>query len=309
MATPEAHRSAAPPNPAAAGPDAGNRAPLEVVFWGVRGSIASASPRTIRFGGNTTCLEVRAGDTRVILDAGTGIRPLGDRLLAEAAATGRAPEATLLFTHLHWDHIQGFPFFAPAFVPGAHLALYGHAGEGGVFALEAALARQMSPPTFPVTLEAMRATKGFHPLTDGSRFTLGPLSVEAGALPHPNGCLGYRLEAGGRSLCFATDVELPGGDAVPAGLARLARDVDLLILDAQYTPDEYEGRAGVPKRGWGHSTWAAATEVARAVGARRLALFHHDPARDDAGLEGIEIAAQARLPGTFAAREGQQVAV
>lgn len=286
---------------------------MEVTFWGVRGSIATSGPETLRVGGHTTCVEVRHEEARIILDAGTGIRPLGLNLLKEADAHDRPVRANLFFTHLHWDHIQGFPFFAPAFAPDGELALYGPRGAEGdgdawaEGALEAALEQQMRAPTFPVPLAAMRARRTFHGVVDGDTLEVGPFSVRARTLDHPNGCLGYRIEAGGRSVCFATDTEQRPGE-LHEGLLDLARDVDLLVLDAQYTPEEYDGRGeGPPRRGWGHSTYEAAAEVARAANARALSLFHHDPTHDDAFVARMEWAAQGLFSNVRAAREGWTV--
>ena len=280
---------------------------MKVTFWGVRGSIATSGPEFHRIGGNTTCLEVEAGGERLVLDAGTGLRPLGQKLAAEARERQGRVCATFLFTHLHWDHIQGFPFFGPGFVPGTELRLLGP-GEGGS-SLEHALSEQMRPPSFPVPLEAMAAEKRFETLSDGAELELGAVKVKARALCHPQGSLGYRIEAGGASFCFATDTEaLPGGEVDPA-LLELARDVDLLVYDAQYTPDEYAGKAGPPRKGWGHSTYVDAARIAKACGAKRLGLFHHDPTHGDDLVEAMERDARTIFPAAFACREGLTVGV
>ncbi|HJL20499.1 MAG TPA: MBL fold metallo-hydrolase [Sandaracinaceae bacterium LLY-WYZ-13_1] len=269
---------------------------LTIRFWGVRGSIASPGEGTVRTGGNTPCVEVRCGDAIVILDAGTGLRGLGERMIRRGER-----EATILLSHLHWDHIQGLPFFVPAWVPGHRLTFVGAPG------LEGALEAQMTPPCFPVRLRDMQAARAFETIASGDTRALGPLTVRTRGLNHPGGVLGYRLEHGGRSVVYATDTE---HYACPdPHLVDLARDADVLIYDAMYTPDEYDGRAGPAKVGWGHSTWAAGVAVADAASVDRLVLFHHDPQRDDDGVDAIERVAAAARPGTVAAREGDEIAL
>ena len=272
---------------------------MRIEFFGVRGSIANAGPEVGGVGGNTTCVLVEAGSTRIILDAGTGVRALGERLLRESKTEGAPVHATFLFSHLHWDHIQGFPFFVPAYLPETRLELVGPLGDDGSRLLEDVLEQQMSPPTFPVTLSAMPSRKEFRGLVGGEVLEVGEATVRSARLHHPQGCLGYRIEHEGRSVVFCTDTEpLPDGGA-PEAVLELARGADLLIYDAQYTPEEYPQR-----RGWGHSTWKDAVEVAKAAGVARLALFHHDPSHDDRAVATIERAAQSLFPAAFAAREG-----
>lgn len=275
---------------------------LDVTFWGVRGSIAVSGEGFRRYGGNTTCLEVRCGQQRIIVDAGTGLQALGGKLMAESQAQGAPVKATMLFTHLHWDHIQGFPFFAPAFLPSTELDLYGPCSEGQT--LRGALEAQMRPPQFPVPLDAMASAKRFHTLDDGDAVQVGEITVRTRRLDHPQGVLGYRFEAGGRAICFATDTEHPADGSVHEGLLELARGADLLIYDAQYTPDEYAGRRGPCRRGWGHSTYEAAAEIARAAEVSRLVLFHHDPTHEDDVVDAIAAEARGLFPWTQAAREG-----
>ncbi len=260
-------------------------------FWGVRGSIASPGPSTVETGGNTPCVEIRCGDTLLVLDAGTGIRPLGERMLSEGIR-----ECTVLSSHLHWDHIQGLPFFVPAWIPGHHITFAGRRG------IRDALSTQMTPPCFPVRLSDMKADLAFREMESGDRIEIGPLTVRAAALNHPGGVFGYRIEHEGRSVVYATDTE---HYACPdPHLVALARDADVLIYDAMYTEDEYAGRVGPTKVGWGHSTWEAGVAVANAARVGRLVLFHHDPQRSDAAVRSIEEAAANARPGTIAAREG-----
>ncbi|MBI4822349.1 MAG: MBL fold metallo-hydrolase [Deltaproteobacteria bacterium] len=277
-----------------------------VTFFGVRGSIATSGVEFAEFGGNTTCLAVEHEGHRLIVDAGTGLRALGDRLLTESRTLGRPVSVDLLFTHLHWDHIQGFPFFAPAFVPSTTLALYGPKSEQAT--LEEALAAQMRPPHFPVPLQAMGAKKRFQTLGPNEQLDIGPFRVTTAELMHPQGVLGYRFEADGRSVCFATDTEHHEDGSFDEGLLRIARGADLLIYDAQYTPAEYEGRVGPSRKGWGHSTYAVAAKLAKAADAKKLILFHHDPTHDDAMVRAIESEARGLFPWASAARERLPVA-
>jgi phosphoribosyl 1,2-cyclic phosphodiesterase len=263
---------------------------FQVHFWGVRGSIAAPGPATAQVGGNTSCVEVRCGEQLFVLDAGTGLRGLGDELLRRGEKS-----AELLLSHLHWDHIQGLPFFAPLYVPGVQLSLTGPAwGQGG---LEGSLRRQMAAPNFPVELGDVGARLGLTELRHGSLLERGDVRVRAAKLNHPGGVLGYRLEHDGHSLVYATDTE--HFECIDPALYDLARGADLLIYDAQYSPEEYPSKVG-----WGHSTYEAAVALAKAAGVRRLALFHHDPRRNDDGVRELEERAQAAFRDCFAAREG-----
>lgn len=267
---------------------------MQVRFWGVRGSVAVSGGRFAQTGGNTTCVEVEHEGERLVLDGGTGLAALGQAL-------GSPTRATLLFTHVHWDHIQGVPFFAPAFHPDSELLFAGGAG------LRAALSEQMRAPQFPVPLDAFAAKLSFLEVAPEQVFEVGPFRVRAVEMTHPQGVLVYRVEAGGRSLVFATDVE--HGDTLDPRLVALAEGADLLVHDAQYTEAEYRGGQGPSRRGWGHSTWEQAVSLGAQVGARRLALFHHDPTRTDGQLARIEAQAGQRMHGSFAAREGRVVAL
>jgi len=287
---------------------------LRVRFWGVRGSLPAPGPDTCRYGGNTACVEVRAGERLFILDAGTGIRKLGLSLQREAA--GRPIVGTILLSHTHWDHIHGLPFFAPAFVSGNQFSVYGSAGASK--SLESALAGQMESPYSPLPMSALPGTLQVHELTE-EEITLDGVRVRAKRLNHPGMTLAFRLEAGGRSLVYATDNEPchpEGGDGPPpeppcvagdhdAALARFAAATDLLICDAQYTWEEYRQRVG-----WGHTCYHDALRLAVAAGVRRLALFHHDPERTDDQLDGIvaecreELRRRGAATECFAAQEG-----
>ncbi len=271
---------------------------FRIVFWGVRGSIPSPGPATVEVGGNTSCVEVRCGSELIILDGGTGLRLLGNRLAVEQPLRAR-----LFFSHVHWDHIQGFPFFAPAFVPGNIIELYGATNVTGT--LEETLAGQMNFPNFPVRLEHMGAKMTFHDIDDGHvlRFADDSVVVHGAMLNHPQGVLAYRIEFGGHSMVYATDTE--HYEIPDPKLVELARSADVLIYDSQYTPEEYAGEAdGRSKVGWGHSTMLEGVKIAQAAGCKRLILFHHDPDQDDEAIRTKERRARERFPSTDAAREG-----
>lgn len=271
---------------------------MHIKFWGVRGSIASPGPDTAGVGGNTSCVEVRCGKTRLILDSGTGIRRLGDSLLGQGPV-----EATLLLSHLHWDHIQGLPFFVPAYLPSTRLEIVGSAG--GVSSLGAVLASQMTAPVFPVRLDELGADLHLREVRSGDTFTIGEARVRAVRLNHPGGVLAYRIEHDGRSVVYATDTEHYA--CVDPALRALAEGADVLLYDSQYTPEEYRGDTGRSRVGWGHSTYVAGAELARAAGVGQYVLFHHDPQRSDAGVADLERRARELFPASVAAREGMEI--
>jgi phosphoribosyl 1,2-cyclic phosphodiesterase len=262
---------------------------LSVRFLGVRGSIAVPGAET-QAGGNTACLEVTAGDTRIILDAGTGLRTLGNERM-----TMGPRHSTILLSHLHWDHVSGLPFFTPIYVPGHRIEIA--SGPNGVMPLEDAIRSLFKAPFFPVDYAALGGQVTTRELRINERFTIGDIAITVAKLNHPDPVYGFRLEHGGHAIVYATDTE--HFSCVDPTLEKLAAGADILVYDAQYTPAEYPTKVG-----WGHSTWAAGTELARAAGVRQLVLFHHDPARTDAQLAQLEADARAQLPGTVAAREG-----
>lgn len=274
---------------------------MRITFWGVRGSIPCPGPETAGVGGNTSCVEVRAGNAILVFDGGTGLRLLGKRMLKEMPFT-----AHLFFSHVHWDHIQGFPFFDPAFVPGNVIHLYG--GNIVSRTLEETLAGQMDHPSFPVHLSEMGAQMVFHSVSG-----FAPVELDAGdgtkavisAAPgnHPNGVWAYRVDHAGKSVVYATDTEHYA--VVDPKLAKLAKGADILIYDSQYTPEEYAGSSGgMPKLGWGHSTFEEAVKLAKHAGVKKLVLYHHDPMQDDAAVAEKEKRARALFPSCEAAREG-----
>jgi len=273
-------------------------AAIRVTFWGVRGSIACAGPETAGYGGNTACVEVRCGPHRLILDAGTGIRPLGRIIAAEA------PEPVdILFSHTHLDHVLGLPFFAPALMPGRAIGLWaGHLLPR--MTLEEAIRRLMAPPLFPVPVDILAADLAFHDFRAGDPLRPRPgIAVRTAPLPHPDGATGYRIEHAGRSVAYVTDLEHRPG-TLDRAVLDLVRDTDLMIYDSTYDDAEFAERAG-----WGHSTWQEALRIADAAEVGRVVLFHHDPARDDAALDRISEAAEQARPGSLVAREGVTVAL
>lgn len=248
---------------------------MKVTLWGTRGSLAAPGPETTRYGGNTSCVEVRAADGSVlVLDAGTGIRHLGDAIVDHVS------RVDLLLTHLHMDHIQGLGFFEPLFRPAIEVHLWGPSST--TQDLRTRLGRYLSPPLFPVRLRDLPRQPELHDAVRAGRFEIGPFTVRAELVCHPGPTVGYRIEADGVSLAYLPDHEPAlGYEALPTdpddipGLG-LAEGVDLLIHDAMYTVDEYPRHVG-----WGHSSFADAMAFAAAAGVQRLVPFHHDPSHGD----------------------------
>src|SRR5215469_2742398 len=245
---------------------------MSVRFWGVRGSIASPGPDTVRYGANTACVELRCGEHLIICDAGTGLRPLGQALEKE----GTPVDADLLCSHTHLDHICGFPFFAPCFRAGNRIRLWGgHAAAQGD--LRAVFRMTMTPPLFPDVLNSFAATIEFKDFTGGEVLTLRDgVVVKTSPLNHPGGVTGYRIEWDGKALTYVTDTE-HRQDGIDANVLSLADHADILIYDANYTNEDYAAHVG-----WGHSTWQEAVRVAQRASVKSLILFHHDPGRSDA---------------------------
>jgi phosphoribosyl 1,2-cyclic phosphodiesterase len=282
---------------------------LTVSFRGVRGSMPSPGMSTARYGGNTACVEVRSGNEILILDAGTGIRGLGTDLIDEF---GSGPiEATLLISHTHWDHIQGLPFFAPAYAKQNRIRVMAAKGAGAT--VERALHNQMDPIHFPVGLDHLLGLSKVEELAaDGE--TLGKFRVRVTGLNHPGGCAGFRIEANGGSLAYLPDHEpfeslskpLADLSAHTTSLIEFVRGVDLLILDTQYTEAEYEKRYG-----WGHGCLTDSVALALSAGVRQLAFFHHDPGHDDDQMDQMIDAGRALVRSgesiVFAAGENENI--
>lgn len=272
------------------------KAPM-LTFRGVRGSMPVSGLETVRYGGNTMCIDIPAGDTaRLLVDGGTGITGL----FQDGSCNG-VTEYHIFLTHYHWDHIQGLPFFRPLFDPDNSFTFYGHSWNG--MNPREAIEGALRPPWFPVSIESTAAQKRYVTI-DTTELDIGGLKIAAASLRHPQGVTAYRLTGPTRSLVIATDCERGDPDA-DAALQSLAEGVDVLVHDAQYSPDEYETRY----EGWGHSTWAQAAQAAWEADARKLVLVSHDPARTDNDIDGIVAAARKLFPETTAAFEGMQIAL
>jgi phosphoribosyl 1,2-cyclic phosphodiesterase len=293
-------------------------------FWGVRGSYPTPGGETAGYGGNTACVEIEANGRTIILDAGTGIIPLGRSLDRRARERGTKVEAVLLFSHLHHDHTQGFPFFVPGYIPNARLSIYGPniLGSNPQDALE----QVMQPPYFPIRLADLRANLSFEVLREADHLVIGAPGEENQVCPsnaaedanllrvrvlrsyaHPGDVYHYRIEWQGRSVVYATDTEgYVNGDR---RLEAFARGADVLIHDAQYTDEHYLGLApGLSvTQGFGHSTASMACQTALASEAKQLVLFHHAPEYDDAQLDRIGMRAQEIFPYSLVAREGLEI--
>jgi phosphoribosyl 1,2-cyclic phosphodiesterase len=271
---------------------------IDLRFWGARGGVAVPGADTLRYGGNTSCVELRCGEHVLILDAGTGLRSLGGALVAQ----GGAVDADLLLSHTHLDHIIGLAFFAPLFIPGTKLRIHGgHLPEAG---LQAALTASLSAPLMPDLLAVARAQIDIRSMEADVATQLRPgLAVTAAHLHHPGGSVGFRITWRGKVVAYVTDTEHTPGAPDPQVL-RLAEAADILIYDANFTDAEFSAR-----RGWGHSTWQEGVRLADAAGVGRLVLFHHDPARTDSEMDAIAHAAAEARPGTLAAAEGLTLAV
>ncbi|MBL8911131.1 MAG: MBL fold metallo-hydrolase [Archangium sp.] len=263
-------------------------------FWGVRGSIPSPGPETARYGGNTPCVEIRAGEELFIFDLGTGVREFG--------SAQRGPfNANIFISHYHYDHLQGLPFFGPIFDPRSRFVIRGPTRDGRT--VKDVISGQMQQPFFPVTAEMVfRAQLDYQPFAAGDKARIGEGVITAIETHHPGGNLAYRIECRGKTIVYATDTE--HGTARDAQLIDFARDADIFIYDAMYTEDEYLGRAGSPKIGWGHSTIETAVKVADDAGVGTLVLFHHEPTRNDDAMDELVKTAKKLRKGTIAAREG-----
>lgn len=272
---------------------------FKVRFWGVRGSIACPGGETVRYGGNTSCVEMLVSGHRLIFDGGTGLRVLGQSLLGEMPL-----HAHMFFTHSHWDHIQGFPFFVPAFVPGNRFDIYGAIAPNGS-TIEQRLNDQMLHPNFPVPLQIMGANLSFYDLEIGESVVIDDIRVENSLLNHPGEAVGYRVNWNGYSAAYITDTEhFP--DRLDDHVLWLARNTDLLIYDSAYTDDEYHSDKS-SKVGWGHSTWQEAVKVARAANVKKLVIFHHDPLHDDDFMDRVRDETARQFKNSLVAWEGLEI--
>lgn len=295
---------------------------LKIKFWGVRGSYPAPGAGTVKYGGNTACVEICAGGRTLILDAGTGIIPLGRELAKRAVQEKRGLELMLLFSHMHHDHTQGFPFFTPAYFPNTRLHIFGPGGTPET--LKHVLDRNQAAETFPLSLRDMSAAKTIESVRESQvivwdeenvRVVESGLGLSPEALvvrihkscAHPGGVFIYRITWRGKSVVYATDTE--GYVGMDRKLVAFARDADVLIHDAQYSEEHYRGQlAGFPStQGYGHSTAAMACEVAAAAETGELVLFHHDPAYADDLVAAQESTAQKLFPDSRAAYEGFEI--
>jgi phosphoribosyl 1,2-cyclic phosphodiesterase len=275
---------------------------MRVKFWGVRGSTPTPQPENMRYGGNTSCVEVRVGEQLYIFDCGTGFRVLGQQLQDEFGEKKLPLSAHVFVSHFHWDHIQGIPFFRP---------LYDRADSQFLFhcssrtrSLKQVMDEQMASPYFPVNLSQMRAQQKFYDI-DCGRLTLDDgVQIQTSWLNHPQGCMGFRMETKDGVVVYATDNE-PGDAAFDKSVRKLAEGADVLIYDAQYLPEEYAAE----KRGWGHSHWREAVNVVMESGAKELVLFHHDPDHNDVVIDKIVDHARNYYPKVRAAAEGMEIRI
>lgn len=267
---------------------------MHVHFWGVRGSTPTPQKENLRYGGNTSCVELRLPAGLFIFDCGTGFRLLGNALTRKFRR--RPVRAQVFLSHYHWDHIQGIPFFTPLYEPDNSFAF--HSFRAIDTGLQQALEEQMLNPYFPVDMKAMRARRRFHEMGE-EKMSFDGVQILSKRLNHPQGCLGFRLEYRGRLFVYATDNE-PGDPAGDENVRALAEGADVLVYDSQYTPHEYR----TAKKNWGHSTWEEAVRIARDAGVKKLVLFHHDPDHDDSQIDAILRRARRSFRNTVAAREG-----
>lgn len=296
--------SVKPPQPETS--ETGHSAPFRfsIQFWGVRGDIPTPGSDTVRYGGNTSCIEMRVGNQLLIFDAGTGLRVLGKNLLRQLPI-----EAHLFFTHCHWDRIQGFPFFVPGFIPGNRFHIYGASASNGA-SLKQRLNEQMLPPNFPVPIQIMGSDLKFYHLEPGDTVALDEISIETGCLNRENHTTGYRVSSHGYTAVYATDA-LSDLDYLNPSLLHLARNADLLIYDISYKPYSLSksnfAAAKPTETDWKDLLWKTGIAIAKAAGVKRLVMCHHDPTYTDDLLDSIELQLQSVFPQGWLAKEGMMI--
>ncbi|MBF8983146.1 MBL fold metallo-hydrolase [Lutibacter sp. B2] len=268
---------------------------FSILFWGVRGSTPSMNKETMKFGGNTPCVQIKAGEKRLILDAGTGICQLGKMLMSQKEKI----KAHIFISHMHWDHIQGIPFFLPFYQTENKFKFYGEKKNGTPF--EQMIKDLMKTPYFPITWDEIKADCKFNEIDKDQYIHIDDdLTVKTLRLNHPNDSLGFRIAFKDKSCCYITDIE--HSQSMEEALIPFIENTDVLIYDANFTEQEY-----IHKKGWGHSTWQKAVELAKKACVKKLILFHHDTYRCDEELEAIEVKAKEIYPDTFAAKEGMKI--
>jgi len=268
-----------------------------VKFWGVRGSTPTPQAENLRYGGNTSCVEVRVDDQIFVFDCGTGFRNLGKTLTTDAA--GKPVYAHIFLSHFHWDHIQGIPFFTPLYNNKDNYFFFHSSNR--TRGLQRAIEEQMSDPYFPVDMSEMAAHRNFYDIEE-DRIAFDDTVVQSMWLNHPQGCLGFRIETPQHVVVYATDNE-PGHPIFDKNVRKLADGADVLIYDAQYLPEEYEAK----KRGWGHSHWREAINIVMESGTKELVLFHHDPDHDDSVIANVVRTAREHYAKVTAAAEGMEI--
>jgi phosphoribosyl 1,2-cyclic phosphodiesterase len=274
---------------------------IRVKIWGCRGSIACPTPTHLKYGGNTTSLQIEVGGQTFLLDCGTGIRNLGQQMVKN----NDVMHCHLLLTHTHWDHINGFPFFAPAFDPNRKLVIMaGHLMDKG--GIKNIFEAQMEQPVFTIPLEAMQSKMEFVDFQAGEGLDIGissKVKVSTAPLNHPNDATGYRFDYNGKSMCLITDTEhIPGEPN--ENILKLIEGADLVIYDSTYTEKEF-----ITKVGWGHSTWEEGIKLCKMAGVKRLGIFHHDPEHDDVFMDQVAEDSSRAWDGAFVIQEGMDFLV
>lgn len=272
---------------------------LTVEFWGVRGSLPTPGQETKKYGGNTSCVEVRCGAQVFIIDMGSGARPLGGELSKQAPLN-----ATILISHYHWDHICGIPFFGPFYDSRNKFDLYGEGRRDK--GLKSILAGQMHYPYFPVGLDTFQARMRFRTISVGQNINKEDVRIRTAPLNHPQSSVAYRIEYEGKSVVYCSDNEHQ--EEMPEELANMIDGCDMLIYDAAYTDDEYVGRTGTgSKVGWGHSTWDEAIRLTKHLHVKKLYIYHHDPLHSDKVIDSLLRECRPAFKNLFAAEEGKTV--
>lgn len=266
-----------------------NNKNIRLKLWGVRGSLPAPGTQTKVFGGNTSCIEVRCGEEIFIFDAGSGIRELGLDLLKSMPVKAR-----IFFTHYHWDHISGFPFFVPAYIPGNEFHIYGESKRRR--SPKKILSGQMVFPYFPVTLSSMRAKLVFNTVKVGATLKFGNVTIKTHRLNHPFEAMGYKIDYKDSSVAYITDYE--HFDQEDTSLIEFVKGADAMIYDSAFNEAEY-----VTKQGWGHSTWEQGVKLAKAGQVKSLIISHHEPTHDDSHMEKVEKEAKEVFPNSIVARE------